>query len=72
MINEESGFKLLDFFGYSYKDVAVVLLLVELSEGREAVDRLLEGITALQVRRHVEHVAGQLREVLGITEEVST
>jgi hypothetical protein len=71
MINEETGFKLLDFFKYDYKQIAVVLLLVELSEGREAVDKLLDGITAPQVRRNLEHFLGQLREVLGMTEEVT-
>jgi len=71
MINEESGSKLLDFFKYDHKQIAVVLLLIELSEGPEAVDRLLEGITALQVRRNLEHFLGQLRDALGMTEEVA-
>ena len=72
MINEESGFKLLDFFNYDYKQTAIVLLLVELSEGQEAVDRLLEGMPTPQVRRNVEHVFGQLLEVLAMTEEIPT
>jgi hypothetical protein len=66
MITTESGFKLLDYFKYDYKQIAVVLLVVELSEGREAVDRLLDGISALQVRRNAEHFLGQLRDALGM------
>jgi hypothetical protein len=73
MINEESGFKLLDYFKYDYKLTAIVLLVVELSEGPEARDRLLEGILAPQVRRNVKLVADQLRDVLGMEkEEVSS
>jgi hypothetical protein len=71
MINEESGFKLLDYCKYDYKQIAIVLLVVELSEGPEAVDRLVEGITALQVKRNVEHFANQLREVLAMEEVVT-
>jgi hypothetical protein len=66
MINEQSGMKLLDYFGYDYKLTAIVLLLIELSEGPEARDRLLEGILSPQVRRNVEHVADQLRDALGM------
>ena len=71
MINEETGFKLLDYFKYDYKLTAIVLLVVELSEGREAVDELLAGIVTPNVRRNVEHVANQLREVLGMEEVVT-
>jgi hypothetical protein len=35
---EKSGFRLLDYFGYDYKLTAIVLLVVELSEGPEARD----------------------------------
>ena len=71
MIDKETGFKFLDYFNYDYKLTAIVLFVLELSEGREAVDRLLEGITALQVRRNLEHFLGQLRDALGMTEEVA-
>jgi hypothetical protein len=71
MIDEETGFKLLDFLRYDYKLTAIVLLVVELSEGLEARDRLLEGIVTPNVRRNVEHFANQLRKVLAMTEEVT-
>jgi hypothetical protein len=71
MIDKETGFKLLDYFKYDYKVTAIVLLVVELSEGREAVDRLLDGIVTPNVRRNVEHVFGQLREALDMKEEVT-
>jgi hypothetical protein len=51
--------------------MAIVLLVIELSEGREAVDKLLEGIPSFQVRRNVEHFVGQLREALALEEEVA-
>jgi hypothetical protein len=70
MINEETGMKLLDYFKYDYKPIAVVLLVVELSEGRETVDKVLEGIPTPQVRRNLEHFVGQLRDVVGMREEV--
>jgi hypothetical protein len=66
-----SSEKAIDYFKYDYKQIAIVLLVVELSDGREAVDRLLEGIVTPNVKRNVEHAFGQLREVLGMEEVVT-
>jgi hypothetical protein len=65
-----NAMKLVEFFSYDYKLVALALLLVEQREGREAVDKLLQDIEAPTVRRNLTHFVTRLRQILETEETV--
>jgi hypothetical protein len=54
---------LIEHLNYDYRDLSIVLLVVEQRDGKEAVDRLLEEIPAPQVRKNAKHFVNRLREL---------
>ena len=71
MIRKETGMKLLEMHNFDYRQVAVIALIIELSEGKEKVSELLEGIPTPQIRKNMEGYIDRLRDVLGMKEEVT-
>jgi hypothetical protein len=58
-----NALQLLEFLNYDYRSLAIVLLVVEQRDGREAIDRLLEEIPALQIQKNARHFVNTLREL---------
>jgi hypothetical protein len=66
-----NALQLLEHLNYDYRNLSIVLLVVEQRDGREAVDRLLEEIPAPQVQKNAKHFVNTLRELCSVEEEVS-
>ena len=64
-----NALQLLEYLKYDYRQLAMVLLVVEQRDGRETVDRLLEEIPAPQVQKNAKHFVNTLRELCSVEEE---
>jgi hypothetical protein len=58
-----NALRLIEHLNYDYRDLSIVLLVVEQREGRERVDQLLEEIPSSQVKRNAKHFVNRLREL---------
>ena len=63
-----NALQLLEYLKYDYRDLSMVLLVVEQRDGREVVDRLLEEIPAPQVQKNAKHFVNTLRELCSVEE----
>jgi hypothetical protein len=63
-----NALQLLEYLKYDYRDLSMVLLVVEQRDGREAIDRLLEEIPAPQVQKNAKHFVNTLRELCSVEE----
>jgi hypothetical protein len=63
-----NALQLLEYLNYDYRYLAMVLLVIEQRDGREAVDRLLEEIHAPQVQKNARHFVNTLRELCSVEE----
>ena len=66
-----NALQLLEHLNYDYRNLSIVLLVVEQRDGREAVDRLLEEIPAPQVQKNAKHFVNTLRELCSVEEEAA-
>ena len=64
-----NALQLLEHLNYDYRNLSMVLLVVEQRDGREAIDRLLEEIPAPQVQKNAKHFVNRLRELCSVEEE---
>jgi hypothetical protein len=64
-----NALQLLEYLKYDYRQLAMVLLVVEQRDGRETVDRLLEEIPAPQIQKNAKHFVNTLRELCSVEEE---
>ena len=63
-----NALQLLEYLKYDYRQLAMVLLVVEQRDGGETVDRLLEEIPAPQVQKNARHFVNTLRELCSVEE----
>ena len=63
-----NALQLLEHLNYDYRNLSIVLLVVEQRDGREAIDRLLEEIPALQLQKNAKHFVNTLRELCSVEE----
>ena len=63
-----NALQLLEYLKYDYRQLAMVLLVVEQRDGREAIDQLLEEIPAPQVQKNAKHFVNTLRELCSVEE----
>ena len=63
-----NALQLLEFLNYDYRQLAIVLLVIEQRDGRETVDRLLEEIPAPQLQKNARHFVNTLRELCSVEE----
>jgi hypothetical protein len=61
--------QLIEFLNYDHRSLAIVLLVVEQRDGREAIDRLLEEIPAPQLQKNAKHFVNTLRELCSVEEK---
>jgi hypothetical protein len=66
-----NALQLLEYLKYDYRQLAMVLLVVEQRDGRETVDRLLEEIPAPQVQKNAKHFVNTLRELCSVEGEAA-
>lgn len=59
-----NALELIKFFNYDYRDLAIVLLVVEQREGREKADRLLDEIPAPSVQKNARYFVNSLRALV--------
>jgi hypothetical protein len=62
-----NGEMLLRTMRFDFEKIACVLLAVELAQGRDAMDRILNSIGSVELRKNVLGVLVQLREALALS-----
>ena len=66
-----NALQLLEHLNYDYRNLSIVLLVVEQRDGREAIDQLLAEIPAPQVQKNAKHFVNTLRELCSVEEEAA-
>jgi hypothetical protein len=51
---------------FDFEKIACVLLAVELAQGRDAMDRVAQSISSVELRKNVLAVVDQLRKALAL------